>query len=268
MLLYVTILFFSLTLPVEVSSTNSSEGPVLSSKLTIRTPSADVYAKQVVPSKTPTIDGSIDQIWANATGLSLETEWGSNSFLKFLHDNTNLYILAVFDAALAWVSIIWAGGSCMPTDVDLWEFGHSHPQVDYYSTGNNMPVADAIDDIKAGTSIQDSQKIVEMRRALLTNDTAGFDIHFVIGESLTFLVGSSDAHYSNYGKYSFEAVSMDTPIENNNPSNGESDSENEIEFTDFVLVVSLAMTLVTIAIHMVVRVFLRPIKHENRVISK
>ncbi|MFX1514617.1 MAG: hypothetical protein ACFFCQ_18790, partial [Promethearchaeota archaeon] len=99
--LYVTLLFFSLMLPLDVTRTKSSHSQTFSSKLTIKAPSADVYAKQIVSSKTPTIDGAIDQIWANATGLSLETEWGSNGFLKFLHDNTNLYILAAFDAALA-----------------------------------------------------------------------------------------------------------------------------------------------------------------------
>ncbi len=154
----------------------------------------------------------------------------------------------------------------MPVDVDLWEFGHGDSQADYYSAGNSMPVADTTDDIKIATTTLGSEKVVELRRALITNDTAGLDANFVVDESLTFLVGSSGAHFADYGEYNLEIVAGTAPTETPNGSNNNG-SDDDIKFTDFVLAVSLSLTIVTIGIHMVIRVFIRPIKHENRLIS-
>ncbi|MFX0117506.1 MAG: choice-of-anchor V domain-containing protein [Candidatus Hodarchaeota archaeon] len=42
--------------------------------------------------------------------------------------------------------------------------------------------------------------------------------------------------------------------------------EDEILFTDLVLVLSLTAVIATIGVHMVLRVFVRPIKHEKRII--
>jgi hypothetical protein len=44
------------------------------------------------------------------------------------------------------------------------------------------------------------------------------------------------------------------------------ETDDEIEFTDLVLVLSLMRVIATIALHMVIRVFIRPIKHEKRII--
>ncbi|MFW9916293.1 MAG: choice-of-anchor V domain-containing protein [Candidatus Thorarchaeota archaeon] len=44
------------------------------------------------------------------------------------------------------------------------------------------------------------------------------------------------------------------------------ETDDEIEFTDLVLVLSLVIVILTIALHMVIRVFIRPIKHEKRII--
>ncbi|MHA2273101.1 MAG: hypothetical protein ACXACI_14645, partial [Candidatus Hodarchaeales archaeon] len=44
------------------------------------------------------------------------------------------------------------------------------------------------------------------------------------------------------------------------------ETDDEIEFTDLVLVLSLMLVIATIALHMVIRVFIRPIKHEKRII--
>lgn len=43
-------------------------------------------------------------------------------------------------------------------------------------------------------------------------------------------------------------------------------TDDEIKFTDLVLVLSLTAVIATIAIHMVIRVFIKPIKHEKRII--
>ncbi|MHA2231718.1 MAG: choice-of-anchor V domain-containing protein [Candidatus Hodarchaeales archaeon] len=43
-------------------------------------------------------------------------------------------------------------------------------------------------------------------------------------------------------------------------------SDDKDEFTDIVLVLSLTAVIATIAVHMVIRVFIKPIKHEKRII--
>ncbi|MFQ5977193.1 MAG: choice-of-anchor V domain-containing protein [Candidatus Heimdallarchaeota archaeon] len=46
----------------------------------------------------------------------------------------------------------------------------------------------------------------------------------------------------------------------------EKPDDDDIKFTDLVLVLSLTAVIATIAVHMVIRVFIKPIKHEKRII--
>lgn len=238
-------------------------------------PQADILSYKIDQSINMN-DGKVDPAWDDIPGTAV-SEFGSKGLIKTADDGVYLYTLLEYDSSLKWVAIQFnvsdSNPICMDNGYDGWVFGtDSSGDVvyhgDYYFVGETTPVLDKQNDVFFESFTQNGITYIEAARLLDTHDTAGHDFNFTLNSKFYVYFASSQDHTSQHTPMSW-IVTNDYPAGVNASTNPIGPIKTALDLqqiSDAVFVVSFVIVIVTVFIHIALRVVSKPIKHEKRII--
>lgn len=237
-------------------------------------PSTDIITYKVDQSIVMN-DQKVDPIWAEVSETHV-AEFGTNGFIKTVQDGKYIYTLLAYDSSYSWIAIdfnVNSSSELMAKDTDAWVFGTygSAPYYgDYYFTGLNiLPNKDKINDVFYEVIPQtDGYTYIETARLLDTGDSAGHDFIFSTGQTFNVAFASSADHLGTHQILSWAVTNVAPGSGNPNPTTPANlaSSLNLGQISDFVFVLSVGIVVVTVLMHIALRVVSRPITHEKRII--
>lgn len=248
-----------ITIQVTASSTNVS------------LPTADIITYKI--NQAILIDdGQIDPAWSNVQATPI-SEFGSNGYIKSVQDGTYLYTLLVYDSSYSWIAVEFnvsqSNPNYMEAGTDGWVFGTGQNvnfYGDYQYVGQSTPVRDTSDLVFFSNVTQNGLTYIETARLLVQPDNDSQDIQFHVGNTYTAVFASSADHEVSHKVMTWAITDVA-------PTGGVIPPQAKIQpgitmqqISDFVFVISVVIVLVTVVIHISLRVVSKPITHEKRIV--
>ncbi|MHA2175908.1 MAG: hypothetical protein ACXACP_14550 [Candidatus Hodarchaeales archaeon] len=220
-------------------------------------------------------DGQVATFWECISSYQNVTEFGSGGYVKFANNQTHLLSLVVCAPDSEWVSIEFNADatSCMQNEHDGWAFyiDESAKTVearDVYFIGTRMPDIDSKNDLYIEALFIGDLVFIEVARPFATENCGptGCDITYMNASLNNIQFASLDDHYGAHTIYYL--LITDQPVEEDPilpPNLPRIINYDEIKFSIFNL--TLIGVFGFLAIHLVRRVIISPIKHEHRLIT-
>ena len=220
-------------------------------------------------------DGEVDSVWDSIPQTSI-SEFGTGGYIKSVQDGTYLYTLMAYESSMKWIGVEFnisaKNPDYMATGTDGWIFGTGTSQ-NYYGDYNfvgtgDSPQRNTKDLVFFDTIVKDSMTYIETARLLESNDTTSNDFEFYTGETFTAVFASSTYHTNDHTVLTW-AITDNSPTgvnSNPNPTPKIGTSINLQQVSDAVFVFSVVIVLVTVFIHISLRVVSKPITHEKRIV--
>lgn len=222
-------------------------------------------------------DGLIDPSWDDVLSTSI-TEFGSGGYIKTVQDGSYIYALLAYDASYKWISVQFntsaTNPDCMEDGFDSWVFGTDASGAstyfgDYHFVGTSAaPQLDIRSDVFFETITKDGMTYIELSRLLNTSDITGHDFTFTENNKFNVVLASSQDHTGSHTPLSWIVTDL-SPVSGSSDVGPVTDLKNSLnlqDISDIVFVVSFVIVLVTVFIHISLRVVSKPIKHEKRII--
>jgi hypothetical protein len=253
---------------------NATKSYLLNLNNTGLLPNADIITYKVENSINLD-DQEVDQEWSDVSETSI-AEFGTGGFIKSIQDGMYLYTLMAFESSLNWISVEMnvseSGSSFMNSGQDGWVFGTGNSANyygDYYFSGmSSSPQKDSRDDVFYEVIEKDGLTYIESARLLNTQDTSGKDFEFTTGQTFNVVFASNVHHTGDHQIMSW--IITDISPTAGKPNDGVipnlKQAFNLQEISDIVFVLSFVIVLVTVFMHISLRVVSRPITHEKRII--
>ena len=266
-------LFFTI-LANDKGGNNATEILQLALNNTGLLPNSDIITYEVSTS-IDLNDQAMDPVWTNVPKTSI-AEFGTGGFIKTVQDGTYLYTLMAYDSSYNWIAVefnVNNSNEFMGADQDAWVFGtgaSTSYHGEYHFLGMDIdPTRDNVNDLFYETFVQGSLTYVETARLLATQDPSGFDYTFTVGRTFNAVFASNVDHTGDHKIMSWTVTDV-SPVAGNQNSNTNTNpiasSFNMQQISDFVFVLSFVIVIVTVFMHIGLRVVSRPITHEKRII--
>lgn len=219
-------------------------------------------------------DGKLDPIWDSVTETQI-SEFGSGGYIKTVQDGTYLYTLLAYDPTYTWIGIQFNVTSKNPQFMEDgsngWIFGTGASNSfygDYYFIGQSgAPVQNSGGQVFFDKISQGSMDYIETARLLQTTNAGGHDFEFNVSQTFTAVFASNVYHTSNHKVLTWTITDIAPPGAGSSQATTTiSPPINLQQISDIVFVISIVIVIVTVFIHISLRVVSKPITHEKRIV--
>lgn len=217
-------------------------------------------------------DGQQDPVWTNVPETPV-TEFGSGGYIKTVQDGTYLYTLLAYSSSIKWISVefnVNSSSEVMAKGTDGWVFGtygNTKYFGDYVFQGSGvLPVQDTKNVVFSESFSAGGMNYTETAR-LLTTPTTENEFQFNNAGIFNVVFASSADHTGSHTIMTW-AITQASPTGSTPVSNtGKiAPTINLQQVSDYVFVFSVVIVIVTVFIHISLRVVSKPIKHERRIV--
>lgn len=179
-----------------------------------------------------------------------------------------------YESSMTWISVEFNVSSSNPDFMGAgtygWVFGTGASNDyygDYYFVGTgDSPQRNTKDVVFFDTITQGSLNYVETARLLEIKDNDGFDFEFTKAQTFTAVFASNVHHTDDHKVLSWIITDLAPSGQSPQPQPRIAPTINLQQVSDGVFVFSVVIVIVTVFIHISLRVVSKPIKHERRIV--
>lgn len=218
-------------------------------------------------------DGQQDPVWANVPKTSV-TEFGTGGYIQSVQDGTYLYTLLAYSSGIKWISVefnVNKTGQDMADGTDGWvfgQYGNAKYYGDYFFTGlGSLPIQDSKNVVFSETFTSGDMNYTETARLITTPNQDHGEFQFNTSSIFNVVFASSFDHTGSHNIMTW-AVTQAKPTGATSPgvTAKVSPGIDLQQISDWVFVFSVVIVIVTVFIHISLRVVSKPIKHERRIV--